>query len=137
MRLKVARHHVRDGMSPKERWHMKLGHVNIRTMRKMDIPYVKFSSEDFMCDACAHGKVHSFAHPATRLDPPNYDAEECLHTDHRGPDARSLNGARYSQLYLDMKSKYRRSSQMSSRDGTYEATDKVIVDCCVRSGRRV
>ena len=116
---------------------MRLGHINLKRMKKIEIPGVKFSAKNFRCDACLHGKVHSFAHPHTRLDDPSYEAGECLHTDHRGPYARSLRGARYTQLFLDMKSRYKWTIQMSSRESTYCATEKVISDCTARSGRHV
>ena len=52
--LNIARNCVREGISPEERWHMRLGHINLKRMKKDEIPGVKFSAKNFLCDACLH-----------------------------------------------------------------------------------
>ena len=63
--LKIARNCVREGISPEERWHMRLGHINLKRMKKIEIPGVKFSAKNFRCDAC-------FAWEGSLLCPPAY-----------------------------------------------------------------
>ena len=84
-----------------------------------------------------HAKVHKFAHPKVILGPDDYLPGECIHTDHRGPYSQSLGGSRYSQLFLDRKSKYKWVFRDKTKDDVCGAMKYVIAEACARSGRKL
>ena len=75
------------------------------------------SKEGIRGEACLHGETHKFGHLGVFKEPMDHKPGECVHTDHRGPYAKSKGGNRYSQLFLDMKSKYRWTFRTPKKTG--------------------
>jgi len=60
----------------------------------------------------------------------------CIHTDHSGPYAKSLSGARYSQLFIDRGSGYLWAAREKTKTEHYEVTPKIFTDAWGLSGRK-
>jgi hypothetical protein len=94
--------------------------------------------QQYRCDICIDGKIHKFGHKAcadgVRME---FLPGVCIHTDHSGPYARSISGARYSQLYLDRGSGYLWAVRQKKKTEHYESTPKIFTDSWGLSGRKV
>ena len=131
----LARSYIKEGLSSIERYHAKFGDVGINHLKKA-LPNLKFPST-FRCEFCIDGKIHKFGHkacpPGTRTE---YLPGVCIHSDHSGPYARSIGGARYSQLYLDRGSGFLWGARMAKKTGHYTETKKIFLDAAALSGRK-
>ena len=102
----LARFYVKEGMSDMERWHNKLGHVGTKIIKSCEIPGLKIPTSPFRCESCIRGKMHSGYHSSkstgrvTDLKPGEY-----IITDLQGPYVGSINGHKYSQIFMDVASK--------------------------------
>ncbi len=87
---------------------------------------------------CISGKSHKFGHKkcaeGVRRE---FLPGVCIHSDHSGPYAKSLSGARYSQLYLDRGSGYLWSSIQKTKTEHYKSTPTISIDSWAISGRKV
>jgi transposase InsO family protein len=92
----------------------------------------------YRCDVCISGKMHKFGHKkcaeGVRRE---FLPGVCIHSDHSGPYAKSLSGARYSQLYLDRGSGYLWSQTQKSNTDHYTSTPTIFIDSWAISGRKV
>jgi hypothetical protein len=133
---KIAKTYVRSGMSPIERWHLKLGHQGYAALKKCSIPGLTIPREPFRCEACVKGKIHVLGHSKkTASQRPTYQPGECIHTDHQGPYSRAKDGSRYSQIFFDMASQKIWTVRMGDKTGAYNALERVLQDSKTRSGR--
>ena len=132
----LAKTYVKNDLSQIDRYHAKFGDVGIKYMKRA-MPSLKIPSQ-YRCEHCIDGKIHKFGHracaPGTRTE---YSPGVCIHSDHSGPYAKSIGGARYSQLYLDRGSGYLWAARMKKKTGHYDETPKVLLDSAALSGRRV
>ena len=131
--LNLARTYRQSGVGDMELWHCKLGHVSAKKLAKIKIPGLTVDKL-FKCDSCIRAKIHRNAHPRLLGGSEAHKPGECLHTDHRGPYARSIAGNRYTQLFVDFYSRYRWGFRMTKKTGSYDALKEVIADCRARSG---
>src|SRR4051794_26265070 len=80
----LAQTYIKDGLSDIDRYHAK------RRYLKRAFPLLKIPKQ-YRCEYCIEGKIHKFGHgpckPGERTEYP-----------HSGPYARSVGGARYSQI---------------------------------------
>ena len=132
----LARTYVKEGLSDLERYHAKFGDVGLKYIHRC-VPTVKVPKK-YRCEFCIDGKIHKFEH---RVKPFEAKAEylpgTCIHSDHSGPYAKSLSGARYSQLYLDRGSGYLWAKRQVKKTGHYADTPRIFVDAKALSGRDV
>jgi transposase InsO family protein len=132
----LAKTYIKEGLSDVDRYHAKFGDVGVKYIRRA-LPSLKVPKQ-YRCEFCIDGKIHKFGHkrcvPGTRTE---YLPGVCIHSDHSGPYARSIGGARYSQLYLDRGSGYLWGARMAKKTGHYEETPRIILDASALSGRRV
>ena len=132
----LAKTYIKDGLSVLDRYHAKFGDVGIKYIKRA-MPTLKIPSH-YRCEFCIEGKIHKFGHkacpPGTRTE---YLPGVCIHTDHSGPYAKSLGGARYSQLFMDRGSGYLWGVRMAKKTGHYTETPKILLDASAISGRRV
>jgi hypothetical protein len=129
----LAKFYIKQDVSPLERWHRKLGHVGSKVLRKCGIPNLAIPRTPLRCESCIKGKIHRLGHlkNAAGLRKQVLPGE-CRHTDHQGPYVVSMGGAKYSQIFLDLRPR----KYGLSKTGSYEALKKVLLDARVRSGRR-
>ena len=52
----LARSYPREGVSEVERWHWKLGHVNVSKLKKMNLG-INVGKKGIRCEPCLHGKI--------------------------------------------------------------------------------
>ena len=132
----LAKTYIKNDLSQIDRYHAKFGDVGIKYIKRA-MPSLKIPSQ-YRCVHCIEGKIHKFGHracaPGTRTE---YLPGTCIHSDHSGPYARSIGGARYSQLYLDRGSGYLWATRMQKKTGHYAETPKIFLDSAALSGRRV
>jgi hypothetical protein len=123
----LAKTYIKHDLSQTDRYHAKFGDVGIKYMKRA-MPSLKIPSQ-YRCEHCIEGKIHKFGHracaPGTRTE---YLPGVCIHSDHSGPYARSIGGARYSQLYLDRGSSHLWGARMQKKTGHYEETPKFFLD---------
>ena len=93
--------------------------------------------KQYRCEICIDGKIHHFGHKkvqdGVRMQ---YLPGVCIHTDHSGPYASSVGGARYSQLYLDRGSGHLWAFRQKKKTDHYETTPLVFTDSWGISGRK-
>ncbi len=132
----LSRTYMKPDLSQIERMHAKFGHVGIKQIKRI-LPSLVIPKK-FRCEFCIDGKIHKFGHgacaPGSRTE---YAPGVCIHTDHSGPYAMSVGGARYSQLFLDRGSGYLWGARMAKKIGHYTETPKIFLDAYALSGRRV
>ena len=132
----LAKVYVRPGLDEIDRYHAKFGDVGIKYLKRC-VPSLKIPTQ-YRCEICIDGKMHKFGHRAcpegVRVE---YEPGVCIHSDHSGPYAKSLSGARYSQLYLDRGSGYLWAARQKKKTGHYESTPKIFVDAWGLSGKHV
>ena len=122
----LAKSYKRPDLSELDRYHAKFGDVGIKYMKRC-MPHLKIPKQ-YRCDICIDGKIHKFGHKACAEGVrKTYLPGVCIHTDHSGPYAKSLSGARYSQLYLDRGSGYLRACRQKKKTGHYESTPKIFI----------
>jgi len=132
----LAKTYVKQGLSDLDRYHAKLGDIGIKYMKRC-LPSLKIPKQ-YRCEFCIDGKIHKFGHhPAPSGVRMDYAPGVCIHTDHSGPYAQSVNGYRYSQLYLDRGSGYLWAIRQKKKDNHYEDTPKIFIDARALSGKRV
>lgn len=132
----LAKSYKRPDLSELDRYHAKFGDVGIKYMKRC-MPHLKIPKQ-YRCDICIDGKIHKFGHKACAEGVrKTYLPGVCIHTDHSGPYAKSLSGARYSQLYLDRGSGYLWACRQKKKTGHYESTPKIFIDSWGLSGRKV
>ena len=132
----LAKTYTKPGLSELDRYHAKFGDVGIKYIKRCK-PELKFPDE-YRCDECIEGKIHRFGHKAVKEGVRrDFEPGVCIHTDHSGPYAKSLSGARYSQLYLDRGSGYLWGVRQKSKTDHYETTPKIFVDSWGISGKKV
>jgi hypothetical protein len=66
-----------------------------------------------------------------------YLPEVCIHIDHSGPYAKSLSGARYSQLSMDRGSGYLWAVRQKKKTEHYVSTPKIFIDSWALSSRKI
>ena len=104
---------------------------------KRCLPDLKIPQQ-YRCESCIDGKIHMFGHKACKEgERTEYPPGTYIDTDHSGPYARSLSGARYSQLYLDRGSGYLWGARQHRKVEHYISTPKIFVDSWGLSGRKV
>jgi len=132
----LAKVYVKPGLSEAERYHAKFGDIGAKYLKRI-MPTLKIPTQ-FRCEACIDGKMHKFNHKACAAGVrPVHAPGTCIHTDHSGPYTKSLNNARYSQLYLDRGSGYLWAVRQTKKTDHYESTPKIFVDSWGLSGNRV
>ena len=132
----LAKSYIKPGLSDLDRYHAKFGDVGVKYLQRCK-PELKVPKE-YRCEECIEGKIHKFGHKAVEEGVRrNYEPGVCIHTDHSGPYAKSLSGARYSQLYLDRGSGYLWARRQKNKTDHYEHTPKIFVDSWGISGRKV
>lgn len=132
----LARTYIKEGLSDLERYHAKFGDIGIKYIKRA-MPSLKIPKQ-YRCEYCIEGKIHKFGHgPCPVGSRTEYLPGVCIHTDHSGPYAQSIGGARYSQLYLDRGSGYLWAARMAKKTGHYTETPKILLDSAALSGRRV
>ena len=81
--------------------------------------------------------MHKFGHKACKEGVrQKHEPGTCIHSDHSGPYARSISGARYSQLYLDRGSGYLWASRQTKKTGHYTSTPQIFLDSWALSGNK-
>ncbi|CAB0015328.1 unnamed protein product [Nesidiocoris tenuis] len=122
---------TRTVKTPKNLWHLRLGHINRRGLQLMNLPY----SED-KCDSCQKGK--STRQPfKTVQHPQSSRVSELIHTDVWGPsNVESLTGERY---YLSITDDYSHFSTLYPMKNKSEAESnlRAYIQEMEASGRRV
>ena len=104
---------------------------------KRCLPDLKIPQQ-YRCESCIDGKIHMFGHKACKQGQhTQYPPGTYIDTDLSGPYARSLTGARYSQLYLDRGSGYLWGARQHRKVEHYISTPKIFVDSWELSGRKV
>ena len=132
----LAKSYKKPGLSDLDRYHAKFGDIGIKYMKRC-MPSLQIPKQ-YRCDICIDGKIHKFGHKACAEGVRKvYQPGVCIHTDHSGPYARSLSGARYSQLFLDRGSGYLWGFRQKKKTDSYAATPKVFLDSWALSGRKV
>jgi hypothetical protein len=132
----LAKVYLKPGLSEIDRYHAKFGDIGVKYLKRC-LPKLKIPNQ-YRCDVCIDGKIHRFGHKACKEGMrPTYEPGTCIHSDHSGPYARSISGARYSQLYLDRGSGYLWAARQTKKTGHYESTPRVFVDAWGLSGNRV
>ena len=132
----LARTYKKQGLSDVDRYHAKFGDCGVKYLKrclpKLPIP------KQYRCEVCIDAKMHKFAHrpapPGARVE---YPPGVCIHTDHSGPYAKSISGARYSQLFLDRGSGYLWGFRQKQKTDHYDDLPKLLVDAKALSGRAV
>ena len=115
-----------------------MGHIGSRALKKCQIPGVTFPKGAYRCEPCIIGKMHHTGHSRSSTDQwSKYLPGEYLFTDLQGPYTRTLGGARYSQIFLDVGSRRIWTYRLSNKTGIYQAVRSVLRDCSARSGRPV
>jgi hypothetical protein len=128
--------YVKPGLDEVDRYHAKFGDIGVRYLKRC-LPNLKIPTQ-YRCEVCIDGKIHKFGHKACAEGMrTQYLPGVCIHTDHSGPYARSLSGARYSQLYLDRGSGYLWGVRQKRKTGHYDSTPQIFTDAWGLSGRRV
>jgi hypothetical protein len=132
----LARTYRKVGLSDLDRYHAKFGDIGVKYLKRC-LPELHIPKQ-YRCETCIDAKMHKFSHrpapPGARVE---YLPGVCIHTDHSGPYARSINGARYSQLFLDRGSGYLWAFRQSQKTEHYDALPKVLLDSRALSGRPV
>ena len=130
----LARTYIKEGLSLVDRLHAKCGDVGVKYLRRA-FPSLSVPKQ-YRCEFCIEGKIHKFGHgpckPGQRTE---FEPGVCIHSDHSGPYARTIGGARYSQLYLDRGSGYLWACLMKKNTGHYTETPKILADAEALSGR--
>ena len=115
----LARTYRKPGLSEIDRFHAKFGDCGIKYLKRC-LPNLTVPKQ-YRCEYCIDAKIHKFAHNAA---PPNtrveYASGVCIHTDHSGPYAKSISGARYSQLFLDRGSGYLWAYRQKKKGGVLQ-----------------
>ena len=131
----LGRTYAKPGLTEIDRYHAKFGDVGIKYMKRC-LPDLKVPHQ-YRCEVCIDGKIHKFGHKAcaegVRME---YLPGVCIHSDHSGPYARSLSGARYSQLYLDRGSGYLWAVRQKKKTEHYISTPRIFIDSWGLSGRK-
>lgn len=132
----LAKTYIKPGLSDLDRFHAKFGDVGIKYIKR-SIPSLKIPKK-YRCEFCVEGKIHKFGghHSAPAGVRVEYAPGVCLHTDHSGPYARSISGARYSQLYLDRGSGYLWAVRQKKKTDHYDDTPHIFLDSRALSGKR-
>jgi hypothetical protein len=136
---KLAKIYVKEELarSPIERWHQKLAHIGTKELRKFNIEGLKIPKAPHRCTSCIRGKMHKLGHSRhTVAEARVYQPGECIHTDLQGPYVRSYGGHKYSQIFLDMGSKYVWRVPLSKKTDSASAIRRVLNDAFARSGQR-
>ena len=132
----LARTYIKEGLSLVDRLHAKCGDVGVKYLRRA-FPSLSVPKQ-YRCEFCIEGKIHKFGHgpckPGQRTE---FEPGVCIHSDHSGPYACTIGGARYSQLYLDRGSGYLWACRMKKKIGHYTETPKIFADAQALSGRPV
>lgn len=132
----LAKTYTKPGLEEVDRQHAKLGDVGLKQMKRC-LPDLKLP-KNYRCIHCVEGKLHKFGHrsapPGVRAD---YEPGECIHTDHSGPYIRTMRGARYSQLYLDIGSHYLWAVRQTTKSKHYVDTPRVLLEAKALSRRPV
>jgi hypothetical protein len=122
----LAKVYVKPGLDEVDRYHAKFGDIGVRYLKRC-LPNLKIPTQ-YRCEVCIDGKIHKFGHKACAEGMrTQYLPGVCIHTDHSGPYARSLSGARYSQLYLDRGSGYLWGVRQK-KTGHYDSTPQIFTD---------
>jgi hypothetical protein len=123
----LAKVYVKPGLDEVDRYHAKFGDIGVRYLKRC-LPNLKIPTQ-YRCEVCIDGKIHKFGHKACAEGMrTQYLPGVCIHTDHSGPYARSLSGARYSQLYLDRGSGYLWGVRQKRKTGHYDSTPQIFTD---------
>ena len=135
----LARFYVPSNVSNFERWHAKLGHPGKKILMRCRIPGLVIPKILPRCDACTKGKMHKLGPTGTPVTETReiYKPGEYIMTDLQGPYVGSRNGAKYSQIFVDLVSMRVWTVGLSDKTGSDEAIRKVLVDARSRSGRPI
>ena len=132
----LSKTYIKHGLSEVERYHAKCGDIGIKYLKRA-FPLLKVPKQ-YRCEYCIEGKIHKFGHGACKEgERTNYLPGVCIHTDHSGPYARSIGGARYSQIFMDRGSGYIWGFRMAKKTGHYLVAPQVFIDSKALSGRSV
>ena len=132
----LAKVYLKPGLSEIDRYHAKFGDIGIKYLKRCR-PSLKIPNQ-YRCDVCIDGKMHKFGHKACKEGVrQKHEPGTCIHSDHSGPYARSISGARYSQLYLDRGSGYLWASRQTKKTGHYTSTPQIFLDSWALSGNKV
>ena len=108
-----------------QKWHERLAHVNIQTIRDMVnkgmLNGIKMSeSDEFFCEACSYGKTHRSTFKSTEKDK-RYLPGEYIHSDVCGPfSVNSIGGSRYYLLFKDEATGYRQVYFIKHKSDVFE-----------------
>jgi transposase InsO family protein len=132
----LAQTYIKDGLSDIDRYHAKCGDIGIKYLKRA-FPLLKIPKQ-YRCEYCIEGKIHKFGHgPCKPGERTEYPPGVCIHSDHSGPYARSVGGARYSQIFMDRGSGFIWGFRMAKKTGHYAVAPLVFVDSQALTGRPV
>jgi len=137
---RLAQFYVPFSISNYQRWHEKLGHPGRKILRRCHIPGLVIPKNVPPCDACQKGKMHKLgpvSGPSVKEIRENFLPGEYIMTDLQGPYVRSRNGARYSQIFVDLVSRRVWTVGLGHKTDSDEAIRKVILDARARSARPI
>jgi hypothetical protein len=133
---KIARFYLPENVSKYQRWHDKLGHVGGKIMSRCGVEGLKIPKNPFRCEFCIKGKMHRLGHGKSTVKK-NFLPGESIHTDLQGPYVPTLEGYKYSQIFLDEGSRRVWTVRLRSKTDSDEAIRTVVKDSQARSGRKV
>jgi len=134
----LARFYIREDMSAIERWHNKLGHVGTKILSRLNIDKLKMPKGVYRCEACIKGKMHSGMHASRSTGKvTEFKPGEYIVTDLQGPYVADRQGNKYSQIFLDVKSRKVWLVRLKAKDQSNEAIRLVLKDARIRSGNKI
>jgi hypothetical protein len=132
----LAKFYIQENISKYQRWHDKLGHVGGKIMSRCGVDGQKIPKTPFRCEFCIKGKMHRLGHGKS-TQKKNFLPGESIHTDLQGPYVTTLEGYKYSQIFLDEGSRRVWTVRLKSKTDSDEAIRLVVKDSHARSGRKV
>src|SRR5690349_17605477 len=89
----------------------------------------------YRCEFCIKGKMHRLGH-SKNTHPKTYIPGECIHTDLQGPYVKTLEGYKYSQIFMDVASRRIWTVSLKSKTDSDSAIKEVLEDSRARSGNQ-
>lgn len=127
-----------------KKWHLRLGHVNIHTLKAMarqaTITGLSISptSDIRVCGGCAHGKQHRVPFPVNVERSRVRHSGLFFHTDICGPmQVSSQGGARYFAVFKDDYSSYRFVFILKQRSEIYDVFKKLYQLSLTQTGHHI
>ena len=134
----LARFYIKEGMSDIERWHNKLAHQGTNILARCNIKDLRIPKQPHRCEHCIYAKMHSGDHSTKTTDrKTDLKPGEYIITDMQGPYARTREGNKYIQIFLDVVSRKVWVAKMQNKTGSDSAIEKVIHESKIRSGNNI